>query len=107
MRGLERIREMRHHLFFDADDTLWENNIYFEQAIEHFIAFLNHSTLTPDKVRVVLNEVERTMGYGSASFVRSLQETYRRLAEREVSEADLEFVRSFALAIVRHPMELM
>lgn len=23
---------MRQHLLIDADDTLWENNIYFEQA---------------------------------------------------------------------------
>ena len=25
-------------LLFDADDTLWENNIYFEQAISSFIS---------------------------------------------------------------------
>ncbi len=24
---------MRYHLLIDADDTLWENNIYFEQAL--------------------------------------------------------------------------
>ncbi|TMD53640.1 MAG: hydrolase, partial [Chloroflexi bacterium] len=28
---------MRYHLLIDADDTLWENNIYFEQAIHDFI----------------------------------------------------------------------
>ena len=34
------------HLIFDADDTLWENNIYFERAIERFLDFLAHSTLS-------------------------------------------------------------
>ena len=34
------------HLIFDADDTLWENNIHFERAIEDFLDFLAHSTLT-------------------------------------------------------------
>ena len=29
-------------LLIDADDTLWENNIYFERAIATFISFLNH-----------------------------------------------------------------
>jgi len=29
-------------LLIDADDTLWENNIYFERAIAGFISFLNH-----------------------------------------------------------------
>jgi len=27
-------------LLIDADDTLWENNIYFERAIADFISFL-------------------------------------------------------------------
>src|SRR5229473_8673867 len=29
-------------LLIDADDTLWENNIYFERAIAKFISFLDH-----------------------------------------------------------------
>jgi putative hydrolase of the HAD superfamily len=44
-------------LLVDADDTLWENNIYFERAIANFIEFLNHRHYTPEQVRGVLNEV--------------------------------------------------
>ena len=33
-------------LLVDADDTLWENNIYFERAFDGFCDFLAHSTLT-------------------------------------------------------------
>ncbi len=98
---------MQQHLLIDADDTLWENNIYFEQAIETFVDFLNHSTLTASEVRVVLDGIERTMGYGSASFARSLQETYTRLVEREVSDEDLSRVRNFALQIAEHPIQLI
>ncbi|MGH7935482.1 MAG: hypothetical protein ACREF8_00550, partial [Chthoniobacterales bacterium] len=46
-------------LLIDADDTLWENNIYFERAIAKFISFLDHREYTPEQVRLVLNEVER------------------------------------------------
>ena len=28
----------RQTLLFDADDTLWENNVYFERAIAAFIS---------------------------------------------------------------------
>jgi putative hydrolase of the HAD superfamily len=35
---------IRQHLIVDADDTLWENNIYFERAFEEFVAFLDHSS---------------------------------------------------------------
>ena len=41
-------------LLIDADDTLWENNVYFEQAIADFIERLNHQHLSPDEVRAFL-----------------------------------------------------
>ena len=42
--GSEMMEE-RQNLIVDADDTLWENNIYFERAFEEFVAFLAHSSL--------------------------------------------------------------
>ena len=32
----------RHTILIDADDTLWENNIFFEKTIDHFITQLEH-----------------------------------------------------------------
>jgi putative hydrolase of the HAD superfamily len=98
---------MRYHLLIDADDTLWENNIYFEQAIHAFITFLNHSRLSPEEVRAVLDDVERLMGYGSANFTRSLVETYRRLAERDLQDEDVQQVRQFGEQIRSHPLQLL
>ena len=98
---------MRYHLLIDADDTLWENNIYFEQAIHGFITFLDHSQLTREEVRKVLDEVERLMGYGAANFTRSLVETYRRLAEKDLRDEDLRQVRQFGEALSTHPMQLL
>ena len=43
----------------------------------------------------MLDEVERLMGYGSVNFTKSLVETYRRLAEKDLHEGDIEQVRSF------------
>ena len=31
----------RQNLLIDADDTLWENNVYFEEAFEQFVDFLS------------------------------------------------------------------
>ena len=98
---------MPYHLLIDADDTLWENNIYFERATHAFIEFLNHSSLTPAEVQAVLDEVERLMGYGSTNFTRSLIETYHRLAEKEVSDEDIRRIRQFGEQIRLHPIELL
>ena len=71
-------------LLIDADDTLWENNIYFERAIANFISFLNHHEYSPEQVREVLNDVERecivSHGYGLHSFSHALVQTFERLA---------------------------
>jgi putative hydrolase of the HAD superfamily len=98
---------MKYHLLIDADDTLWENNIYFEQATHKFITFLNHSQLTPKEVRAVLNEVERPMGYGSANFTKSLLKTYHRLAERDLQDEDIQQVQQFGAQIRSHPLQLL
>src|ERR1043166_8729177 len=62
-------------LLIDADDTLWENNIYFERTIADFIERLNHQHMSPQEVRLFLNDVERENilkhGYGSPSFFHS------------------------------------
>ena len=44
----------RQHLLIDADDTLWENNIYFEDAFDEFVNFLGHSSMSAAEVRAVL-----------------------------------------------------
>ena len=101
----------RQHLIFDADDTLWENNIYFEQAFDEFCAYLNHSTLTPDEIRGVLDEIEvennKIHGYGALNFGRNLSQCYLHLAERAVEEHDLKRVTAFAHEILAREVELM
>ncbi|QBD75677.1 HAD family hydrolase [Ktedonosporobacter rubrisoli] len=98
---------MHYHLLIDADDTLWENNIYFEQATHDFITFLNHSQLSHEEVRAVLDEVERLMGYGSVNFTKSLLETYRRLTEKDQQEEDIEQIRGFGERIRSQPLQLL
>ncbi len=70
----------RHTLLIDADDTLWENNVFFEKLIEDFISIVEPYGYTRAYIRHILNETERKnirqFGYGVRSFGRSLEETY-------------------------------
>jgi putative hydrolase of the HAD superfamily len=98
-------------LLIDADDTLWENNIYFERAIAQFISFLDHQEHSPEQVRGVLNDVERDCivrhGYGLNSFSHALADTFERLAVEPVTPAVHETIQGFANIIAEHPMELL
>jgi putative hydrolase of the HAD superfamily len=98
-------------LLIDADDTLWENNVYFEQAIAEFIERLNHQHLSPHEVRLFLNEVERETilerGYGSHSFAHSLVKCFERLSEGPVTPALHDFIWGFAHKVSNYPIELI
>jgi putative hydrolase of the HAD superfamily len=102
---------LTYDLVFDADDTLWENNIYFERAFQEFVEFLDHSTLSEVEVRAVLDEIElvnnQIHGYGTANFIRNLEQCYRHLVEREIREDDIGRIMSLAEHILEQPVELI
>jgi putative hydrolase of the HAD superfamily len=101
----------RQFLIVDADDTLWENNIYFERAFDRFFDYLAHSSLDATQVRAVLDEIEdanaKIHGYGSLNFGRNLRQCYEHLAEREIREDDVRAVVGFAEQILEAPMAVI
>ena len=101
----------RLHLVIDADDTLWENNAYFELAFRQFAAYLNHSRLSDAEVRLCLDRIEDAnrvlYGYGSVQFGRNMVECFEELSERQARDEDREAVQRIALGIMEHPLELI
>lgn len=98
-------------LLIDADDTLWQNNVYFERAIAAFISYLNHETMTPEEVRQALNDVERENtrqhGYGVASFQRALVTCFERLSPQPATPQHHLQIESFAASIIANEIELL
>ncbi|MER5458367.1 HAD family hydrolase [Micromonospora sp. NPDC002389] len=98
-------------LVFDADDTLWENNVVFERVIDDFLTWVDHPTLDRTQLRAVLDDIERANavahGYGSKVFLRSLRECLERLRERPATEAERREIDELAVALVNHQVELM
>ena len=98
-------------LLIDADDTLWENNVYFERAIVAFISYLDHHEYSPAEVRKALNAVERETilahGYGLTSFTRSLVTCFERLSPAPVTEEKAERILGFARSVAEQEIELL
>jgi putative hydrolase of the HAD superfamily len=80
------------HLLVDADDTLWENLVVFQQVEADFLAWIAHPE-GEEEGRRVLDDIQGLLiashGYGTNTFVRSLQETYRHIARCEPTEEDI------------------
>lgn len=107
----ETARRQAQVLIFDADDTLWENNVVFERVIDDFLDWLDHPTLDRAQLRAVLDDIERANtvahGYGSKVFLRSLADCLERLRERPATDAERQDIDRLALALVEHRVELM
>ncbi|GAA3079807.1 HAD family hydrolase [Streptosporangium carneum] len=98
-------------LVFDADDTLWENNVLFERVIDDFLDWLEHPTLDRTEIRAILDDVEAANaaahGYGSKVFLRSLGECLERLYERPATEEERRRIDELVVALVEHRVELV
>ena len=98
-------------ILIDADDTLWENNVFFEQTIEEFITQLECLGYTREYIRHILNETERRNirqhGYGVRSFRRSLEETYLKLAGNMARRQMVQQVEEMAAALERTPPQIL
>lgn len=101
----------KRRLFIDADDTLWENNVYFEEAFDRFVDILNHSRLSAAEIREILDDIERESilvnGYGALNFGRNLVQCYRHLAEHPFTETELRAIRQLAEEILRKPVTVL
>lgn len=101
----------RQTLLIDADDTLWENNVFFEQTIEQYISLLEPLGHPREHIRGVLNETERRNirqhGYGVRSFGRSLEETYLRLAGHEARRETLARVEEIVRVLESTPPKIL
>ena len=106
-----RRRAPNQTLLIDADDTLWENNIYFERAITSFISYLDHRVHTPEEVRGHLNRVEhatvQSHGYGLHSFRRSLITCFEQLTDVPLTPEKRRRIESFAQSIADQEIELL
>lgn len=101
----------RNTLLIDADDTLWENNVFFEKLIEDFISLVEPSGYSRAYIRHILNETERKnirqYGYGVRSFGRSLEATYMKLADQMARREILAEIHKRVVALEQTPPKIL
>ncbi len=77
--------EQKLTLIVDADDTLWETEIYYQACIADFVMLMAAQGFEQNEVETELAQVERErvpeVGYAPEAFVRNLVITYERMCE--------------------------
>jgi hypothetical protein len=98
-------------LIIDADDTLWENNVFYERATDRFLVLVEARGFGTTGVRQRLLEVERTnvgrWGYGSDSFARSLRDTLESYGGSPATARELAIIESLSEGVANIPIEFL
>ena len=98
-------------LFIDADDTLWENNVYFDSVIDRTASRLTEYGISTERTREALLAIERQRtrahGYGSLNFGASLEVLCEHVGIGESLHQLRPFLRAEIAALRRKRLELL
>jgi len=97
---------------FDADDTLWRSQDYFDEAqleFERLIA--GYVDLDDAQARQHLYDVEKrnigVFGYGVKGMVLSMIESAVAITGERISASDVHRIVQLGKALLQHPVELL
>jgi putative hydrolase of the HAD superfamily len=94
---------------FDADDTLWANSSYFQEAEDEFIRllapYLGKKDLTRELYRTEMQNME-WYGYGVMAYTLSLIETALRVSDHQVPAVVISQLVELGRSLLSKPIEL-
>lgn len=94
---------------FDADDTLWENEAYYQEGRKTFHTILKPYGIPADldaRLDVIENRNIPHFGYGVNSFVFSLIETAIQVTDEKISAADIQRIIDIAHQMLEQKVDL-
>jgi len=97
---------------FDADDTLWHSETYFQAAHQQFERIVGqYIDLADARLHERLLEVEqrniRLFGYGAKGMTLSMVEAAIALTSERISAADIHRIVQIGKDVLCHPVELL
>ncbi len=93
---------------FDADDTLWDNEIYFQEAEKKFFELLEEYLPQHSVARELLQTEIKNItlyGYGIKGFMLSMIETAIRISDKTISVAAIEKIIDYGRELLEKPIE--
>lgn len=95
---------------FDADDTLWHNEPYFDEAQERFCALFQDLASSQEILGLILNYQVKNLplyGFGIKAFTLSMIETALQLTQNNITGTGIEKVIAIGKDLLQKPVELL
>ena len=95
---------------FDADDTLWVNEPYFQEAQVRFgeicKEWIEPAAVVEEHYKTEIQNIP-VFGYGIKGFTLSLIETAIRISHHQVRACQIEQIIQIGKSMLNHPIELL
>ena len=95
---------------FDADDTLWDNERYFQLTQAHFAQLLADYTDEAGLMERLVDAERRNLGhygFGIKGFTLSMIETALEITNHKVSASVIAEILDAGREMLRHPVDLL
>lgn len=95
---------------FDADDTLWHNEPYFDEAQAKFCALFQDYASHQEILRLILNHQIKNLplyGFGIKAFTLSMIESALELTNNQISGYAIQKVIQIGKELLEKPVELL
>lgn len=95
---------------FDADDTLWSNEPFFQEIEKQYTDVLKPYG-TSEEISAALFQTEmknlRLLGYGAKAFTISMVETALQVSQQKIAAEDIRHIIELGKSLLEMPIELL
>jgi len=95
---------------FDADDTLWVTEPYFQETEQKFCellsSYLSHHTLSQELFKTEIDNLE-LYGYGIKGYILSMIEAALTISNNTISIEVIEKILQYGKELIEKPIELL
>jgi putative hydrolase of the HAD superfamily len=95
---------------FDADDTLWHNEPYFDEAQAKFCELFQDFASKQEILQLILNHQVKNLplyGFGIKAFTLSMVEAALELTNHQINGNNIEKILAIGKDLLQKPVELL
>ena len=104
------MKELIKVIAFDADDTLWSNEPFFQEIEKQYTDLLKPYGTSED-ISAALFQTEmnnlKYLGYGAKAFTISMVETALHVSGQKISGTDIQHIIELGKSLLKMPIELL
>lgn len=95
---------------FDADDTLWGNEMYFDETEKKFCGlmedYLSHQGISSELFQIEIANL-KLYGYGIKGYILSMIEAAMKISNNTISIEAIEKIVQYGKELLEKPVELL